>query len=75
MVIGILLHVSIHEAYMMPTLAYMGGSWQGAVSVLAEIVWLVRKTYTYRRAWNSLEKFLLYNVQTIANQPKHGKIL
>ena len=46
-----------------------------AVGVLAEIVWPVCKMLPYWLSWNSLENFLLINVQTIAIQPEYCKIL
>ena len=80
---------SLHKAYTMPTLLTSTSTGTGtcststlistgtkeAVGVLAEIVWPVCKMLPYWLFWNSLENFLLINVQTIANQPEYHKIL
>jgi len=44
MVIGILAFASLHDAYTMPTSAYMI---LGPIGLLAETIWLVCKTYAY----------------------------
>ena len=48
---------------------------RAGVRLLGCSFWPVCKTYAYWPFWNSLENFLLCNVQTIANQPEYHKIL
>ena len=65
MVIVIAAFLSLHDAYMI----------MGSIGLLAETIWPVCKTYAYWLFRNSLENFLLINVQTIAIQPEYSKIL